>query len=170
MSRMSVAPWSLIGAVVLIGMAFVNALLGQPSDPFAGVTLGIQVVELGAAVGIPMLAAREEGTVWAGARTGATMTAAAGAVVLVWGVTGLPPFPSIDLGPIVDLSIAELLAVIVALAVIALVGLVMGSFGGVVGRWLFRRRPDVVAARTAQEEADRRLTDDAAKRWGDGGS
>jgi hypothetical protein len=139
MSGMSVAPWWLIGAAVLFALAFGNALLGPGAEANGAVTLVIQVVELAAAVGIPMLASREEGTIWAGARTGTVMTVIAATVVLAWGATGLPPFPQIDLGPILGLSIAELLGIIVALAVIGLVGLVLGTIGGAIGRWLGRR-------------------------------
>ena len=139
MAGMSVTPWWLMGAAILFALVFVNALLGAGDGAIGGVALVIQLLELGAAVGIPLLAAHEDGTVWAGARTGAVMTVIAAAVVLVWGATGLPPFPAIDLSPILGLSIGELVAIIVALAVIGLVGLVMGTIGGVIGRWLFRR-------------------------------
>lgn len=147
MSGMSVAPWWLIGAAVLFALAFANALLGTGAEADGTVTLAIQLVELAAAIGIPMLASREEGSTWAGARTGAVMTVLAATVVLAWGATGLPPFPQIDLGPIIGLSIAELLGIIVALAVIALVGLVLGTIGGVIGRWLERRARSGDAAR-----------------------
>lgn len=122
--------WTAIGAAILVAISLGGSILAATG----AIAILLQALQLATSLGVPLLVSRAEGTVWVGARTGALMTGAAGLVVLVWSATGLPPYPKVDL----ELSDA-LLVLVVALAVISLVGLMMGAIGGFIGRILYLR-------------------------------
>lgn len=122
--------WTAIGAAILVAISLGGSVLAATG----AIAILLQALQLATSLGVPLLVSRAEGTVWVGARTGALMTGAAGLVVLVWSATGLPPYPKVDL----ELSDA-LLVLVVALAVISLVGLMMGAIGGFIGRILYLR-------------------------------